>query len=170
MKKTKIPNIKISEENKMDPEKMKDFISQKGIPKPIIEFNEKKAMPLYIFIANLIFLSATNINIMATIMHIKKTNKLEIRGRIRYETTGIKTEFTGKKTYKPEEIDKAKEFIKKFYKDMLNDLPLVREIKQPTEINFEINEELNKILQKMNDSNEFNIGISEKKKKTKKHD
>ena len=64
----------------------------------------------------------------------KKTNEIEIRGRIMHENTGDKKEITPIHYNKLEDIDKAKTKNKGFYKKMLN-TPIFTELKKPVEIN-----------------------------------
>ena len=165
-KREKLPFI--SEENKMDPRMISQFKNYKGNPKPVIEMIEKEIMPLNIFIAkfisNLKKSKNIDLNLMLTILHLKKENKLEIRGRMRYEDTGRKTIFTLPKSFKLEELDKAKAIVLEFYTGMIKELPFIP-VGEPYQINFEVNETINKVIKKLNNSNQFDFGTIDKKKK-----
>jgi len=164
-KKEKQPYI--SPENKMNPERLKNITNNPT--KPVIEMNPEKIMPLHMFIGILEFIPIKNItqyktiiNLMATILHNKKTNKLEIRGRIRYEDTERKTVFNIPKEFKLTELNKAKKEIKTFYTDMINN-KMFKEVEPKFEIDFKINDDIDSIIKKLNDSNKFNIGIAKKR-------
>jgi len=165
-KREKLPFI--SEENKMDPEMISQFENYKGDPKPVIEMIEDEIMPLNIFIAKFISnikeSEDIDLNLMLTILHLKKENKLEIRGRMRYEDTGRKTIFTLPESFKLEELDKAKAIVFEFYTGIVKELPFIP-VEKPYEIDFEVNEKANKVIKKLNDSNQFNFGTIDKKKK-----
>ena len=158
--KLKMPKLKISPENEMSKEDTEDMM--KNLGKPIIEMEEKKIMPLYMFIGTLEFMTQIGgsiMNFMASVMHNKKEKCLEIRGRMRYEDTGRKTVFNFPETFQINELPKAKEKIKDMYQTMLKQMPIIQ--KEPIfELEFRINESSDSIIQKMNDSNKFNIGIS----------
>ena len=158
---------KISRQNKMDKDKAEMF--SKSTEKPVIEMDEKKIMPLYITGANLKVetpFNKQNVHFMATILHHKKTNKLEIRSRMRIDDTGDKQELPAiKDKFTIKEIDKAKQEIQKKYKQLLEEQPpfiMIKELKKPFELSFKINETADNVIQQMNDSNQFDIGIVKK--------
>jgi len=163
----KIPFF-INEENKMDPEILNSFLNNNQKPKPVIELNEDEIMPLYIFIAK--FKSGMAkpgekeiyMNLMMTIIHLKKTNTLEIRARMKYENTGRKTIFTIPKNLKLKNLEIAKEIINEFYTGMAKKLPF-KITEKPTELNFEINETIKNTIKKLNNSNQFDIGQAKEK-------
>ena len=160
----KDPRDLISEENKMDPEKMKEM--EENLGKPIIEMEEDRIMPVYMLMGELVFktkIGESGMSYMVTISHNKKDGLLETRGRMRYEDTGNKTVFEAKEKYKVIELEKAKDEVRKMYKDMLKDIPSFKEREPYFELEFNINESTDSIVKKMNDSNRFNIGVSEKK-------
>ena len=74
-----------------------------------------------------------------TASHLKKTDEIEIKGRVRYEATGRKTVFGLKENFKLSALAKAKEKIKEMYDVMRNKMWLI-ETKPAVEISFEINE------------------------------
>lgn len=158
----------ISDENKMDPEMISSFINNKNKPEPVIELKEKETMPLYIFIAK--FKSGmvkqekdeVYMNLMMTIIHLKKTQTLEIRARMKYEDTGRKTIFKIPKKYKIKDIEEAKKEIHEFYSGMISQLPF-EATEPPFELEFDINENAKSIIKKLNDSNQFDIGQVKKK-------
>lgn len=147
----------------MNPKMLKNFHPENPETKPIIEIDEKRIMPLYMFIGTVEFiLQGSSIgNLMITILHQKKTNTLEIRGRMRYEDTGRKTEFKIPGEYKLENLEIAKKEIKNFYEKMLIDLALI-ETEPIFELEFKVNEKIDDLIQKINDSNKFNIGTAKK--------
>lgn len=153
--------LKISKENKMNKEDLKQFT---GKNKPIIEMIPGKTMPLYLFIADTECSWANNkiINIMITIIHHIKTDKLELRGRVRFEDTGNKIILGGKKQFEATNLIEAKAEIMKLYNDMVDQMNL-KELRRPFELEFMINESSESIIQKMNNSNMFNIGTIAKK-------
>ena len=156
----------ISEENKMDPEMTSKFKNYKGQPKPVIEMIEKEIMPLHIFVgpfvSNLDESSDENLNLMLTILHIKKNDTLQIRGRMRYDSTGRKTIFTLPMVYNLDQIEEAKEVILDFYQGIERELPFTP-TKEPDMIDFEVNQTAKSVIRKLNSSNLFDIGTIEKK-------
>ncbi len=154
-------NLKISPENKMDPEMLKEIDPES---RGIIQIEEGRIAPLYIFIANIRApkMGNTKINYMMTASHLKKTNEIEIKGRLRYEATGRKTVFSLKENFKLNELDKAKGKIKEMYTVLRNKMWLI-EISPAVEINFGANESIDSIIKKMDESGEFDIGITPKK-------
>ncbi len=158
----------ISEDNRMDPKAMEGFLKNKdkNEGKPIIEMDEERVMPLYMFIGTIglktTFGEAT-MDLMCTVIHLKKTGELEIRGRMRYQDTGNKDVFTIPKTFKLEDLEKAKKEIKNLYAGIFFKEPRFEEKEPPFELNFKVNEDIDGIIEKMNKSNKFNIGIAPKK-------
>ena len=156
--------IKIKKENKMDPKVLKELkksINNKDNMKPIIELS-KKVMPLYMFLGSMAFetsLGDTPIDFMATILHNKETQKLDIRGRIRFQDTGRKTSIKGLDNLTSNNLnfEIAKKSIKNLYEKQLELIPL-KELEPPFELSFDLNESMDSILEKMNKSNKFNIG------------
>lgn len=158
----------IDKDNEMDPKILKVFSENIEDAKPVIELNDKIA-PIYMFIAIVAMKSPLGeiiVNFMTTILHNKKEKKLEIRGRARFETTKKKMIFEHKKKYSLDEIPKAKTIIKEMYNTMVKDLSLT-EKETPYELEFEIDEDTTSIVQKMNNSNQFDIGIVDINKKKK---
>lgn len=133
--------------------------SDEFAPKPIIEMSEK-TMPVFMLGADLIMeippLGKAPMNLMITISHIKEGDKLDIRGRMRFEDTGRKTIFGAKKEYKASQLREAKQMVKDIYREMLNGMPL-REQSPKWELNFDIGEDMDSILKKMKESDHFNI-------------
>lgn len=132
--------------------------TKKEEPKPIIEMNEEKSMPLFIFIGNTKcpWLENTEMNLMMTAMHMKKENKIEVRGRMRYEATGNKTAFEMKESFKMTELLEAKQKIREMYNKVCEEMKL-EETRPPYELEFMIGEKTEDIIQKMQDSDQFNI-------------
>ena len=159
--------MKIKPENQMNPEMLKDFLSPKNtLQKPVIEINPDTIMPLHLFIADFEFhttngttLTTETLNLLLTILHHKKTNTLEIRGRMRYEETQRKTIFSLKTIYTLTELLKAKTDITAFYQTLQQDLPFIP-THQPFTLDFEINEDMETTLEKINQSDYSNIGTA----------
>ena len=160
--------MKINPQNKMSDEKLnefKDSIDSGGIaPKPVLEMDPGRIMPLYMFIGNVRApkIGDTKMNYMLAESHLIKTGEIEVRGRMRYEATGRKTVFGLKEKFKLKDLDKAKKAIRDAYEDTRSAMWLI-EIKPVAELNFEVGESMDSIIRKMNDSNEFNIGQVNKK-------
>ena len=153
--------IKIKKENKMDPKDLKELKENKDNMKPIIELSEK-VMPLYMFLGSMAFetsLGDTPIDLMVTILHNKETQKLEIRGRLRFQDTGRKISMEGQNNLNSDNIgfEIAKKAIKNLYEKQLELIPL-KELESPFELSFDLNESIDSIVEKMNKSNKFNIG------------
>lgn len=158
----------ISEDNRMDPKTMEGFLKNKDKNKwkPIIEMDEKMVMPLHMFIGTIgleTILGEATMDLMCTVLHLKKTGELEIRGRMRYQSSGNKDVFTLPKTFKLEELEMAKKEIKNLYAGIFFKEPRFEEKEPPFELNFKVNEGIDGIIEKMNKSNKFNIGIAPKK-------
>jgi hypothetical protein len=154
--------INVNENNKMNPEDLKEFKENKDNMKPIIELDEKKIMPLYMFLGNMIFetpIGDATIDFMASILHNKETQKLEIRGRLRFQDTGRKVIINGPTNLNPDNFNYeiAKKEIKRIYEKQLALIPL-KESEPPFELSFDLNESIDSIIEKMNNSNKFNIG------------
>lgn len=80
---------------------------------------------------------------------------------MRYEDTGRKTTFEFKDQFTLKEIEKAKAKIREMFAEMLKGTPFTK-AKDPFELSFEVDEDMDSIIKKMNDSNQFNIGIGSK--------
>lgn len=126
--------------------------------KPIIKMDENESMPLYMFIGDTEcpYLRNTKMNFMTTAMHMKKENIIKVIGRIRYEYTERKTIFEIKEQFKMTELLEVKGKIQEMYNTMCEKMQL-KEIHKPQEIEFMINEDIDSILKKMNESNAFNM-------------
>lgn len=160
--------LKISPQNQMDPKKIEQF--KKGMEqsmsesnKPVIEMEEGKTMPLFMLIGQNRMFETAVINIMASIIHHIKTDKLEIRGRIRFDATGNKTMFRINKEFDLKELEDAKAEVRSFYKLAVEDLKL-EELEPVFELEFDVNESMDSIMKKINDSDKFSIGTVEKNK------
>lgn len=153
-------NLKISPQNRMS----KEYIKSLNLNKPkkeeksVISLIEKKQSILFLYGVPLTFLDK-NIHFMATIQHNIKKNTINIAGRLRFEETKNKTMMMGKKALKctPENITALKEEIRNIHIKLERDLPF-KSVKAHFELNFKIGESVDSIVQKMNDSNEFDIG------------
>ena len=147
----------------MSPEKMASFGNLTPDSKAVISITETET-PLFITGAPYDF-AGNAFHLMATIIHNNKTNTIEIRSRLRNETTGRKNENTnrGTQSYTPENLEIMKTEILSMYTDLVKDMPYLQLQKTPFQISFEIGEDVDSIIQKMNDSNEFDIGITPNK-------
>ena len=115
--------------------------NSENIASPVVEMEETRVMTLFIFIGNLKApkIGNTKMNYMCTASHLKKTNEIEVRGRMRYEATQRKTVFTFKEKFKLNELNLAKEKIRKAYEVMRTGMWLI-ETTPTYELNFEVNE------------------------------
>ena len=138
--------------------------NSENIVSPVVEMEENRIMPLFIFIGNLKApkIGNTKMNYMCTASHLKKTNEIEVRGRMRYEATQRKTVFAFKEKFKLNELNLAKEKIRKAYEAMRTGMWLI-ETTPTYELNFEVNESLDSIIKKINDSDQFNVTQLDKK-------
>lgn len=152
--KRKTPYIK--PENRLD---MSDIGKDQ---RPIIELTDDTSL-LYIYIVNL-KVSTINTDIMASIIHSKKDNTIEMRGRIRREDTGSKSVFptAPKLDYSEEAMKTMKAGIAGIVRKVSEDLPFVQVLKTPFEISFAVDEDMDSIIKKLNASDQFNIGIADK--------
>lgn len=139
--------------------------SEELIGKPIIEMDEARVMPLYMLGADLKMeippLGDAAMNLMITISHLKENNKLEIRGRMRFEDTGRKTIFGAKKEFTLNEFQAAKDHVGELYKTMVDEM-FLKEHTPKWELQFAINESSDNIMKKINESNHFNITTIQK--------
>lgn len=153
----------ISPQNRMDPERIKEILKNKDDKddkeaKPVIEIIEGKLMPLFIRALNMQCLGQI-MNFMMVILYNKEKNKIEIRGRMRYEESGNKTILGGmEETYTEENYKTAQKFLRKKMDTLVNpEMPF--ELLEPAqEVTFGINDTGDEIIKKINDSNMFNIG------------
>ncbi len=146
----------ISPNNRMDPTHQEGYKGQK----PIIEMSETKNL-LYMGLRNLSFGGSSYVDFMASIIYDVKAKTIEMRGRMRYEDTGRKTEFSDKKAepYSLKAYNEKKKQIQSFTDLLINDIPAYQPMEDLFELEFSIGEDIDSITQKMNDSNRFNIGV-----------
>lgn len=127
-----------------------------------MEMDQKRIMPMFMFISdvqlNLPGFGAAEMNLMFCVSHIKKTNRLEARGRMRYEDTGRKTSFGLKQDFALSELEEAKTKVREMYKTMREEMHLFQS-HEPWELNFEVDESIDSVISKLNASNHFNIGV-----------
>lgn len=137
---------------------------QNRIPNPEIEMqnstiiiDHEKTMPLYIISIPYKCLGK-DCQFMATILHTKKDNLLESRGRLKIDATGQKAPFISpeKLTYSPTTLEKMKEELRNLTKTLSNS-GLFKATKPCFEINFKINESMESVMKKLKDSDQFNI-------------
>lgn len=130
---------------------------------PVVEMGKDKN-PLYIVARGYEF-HGHQINIMASVIYDAKTKMIDIRGRARYEASGNKTVMKDQKpmSYSPKNLEEKKKHADRVFKKMesLGFEP----IDTKAELTFEIGEEFDSILKKMNDSGHFDIAVSSAPKK-----
>ena len=154
----------ISPENRMNPDDM-DNVSEK----PIIEMTEDKNL-LYMALRNMAFgdssisFAVSPVDFMASIIYNAKEKTIEMRGRMRYESTGTKTVFSDKvaEPYTKTNYDKKKKMIQSFTENLTKDMPIFQPLEDLFELEFKIGEDIDSIVYKMNASNRFNIGTMPK--------
>lgn len=156
---------KISPENQISQERIDELIqAHKENPddsKAVIELSDTKEV-LYIASQYMRFMTES-LDLMASIIYDKEAKTIEMRGRIRYETTGNKTIFSDKKptAYTQKALSKMKAKINAF----IENLPIVIEpIGDRIELQFAIGSDIDTFIQKLNDSGRFNIGMQKVKK------
>lgn len=151
----------ISPNNRMDAKELKDF--EAGKDHPIIEMSDKKNL-LYMALQNLSFMDTEDFDFMASIIYDVDNKTIEMRGRLRFETSGNKQIFSDPKPirYNARNYQRKKEQIKSFSTDIVD--RKIFKAKEPLfEMEFAIGEDINSLTNKMNLSNRFNIGSIPKK-------
>lgn len=132
---------------------------------PIVRMEEGVVMPLYIMIGVVELktpIGGSIMNLMGVASYLREKDEIEVRGRMRFEATGRKTAFQMNRRFKPEELIEAQWAIKDMYTKMVKDMGLIE--KEPIfELNFGKNDTTEEIIEKMNQSDKFNIGSFEKK-------
>lgn len=150
----------ISPENRMRPEDMEGI--NKDNVQPVMKMDPGNEMPVFMFIADVGMefppLGLAKMNFMMCAQHMIKTNRIEVRGRMRFEDTGRKTHIEMKHDFKFSDLEKAKQEIRDMYAKMTTEMGLVEDHK-PWEMTFEVNEDMDSVMKKLNDSGHFNIGI-----------
>jgi hypothetical protein len=162
-KKDKIPYI--SPGNRMDPNNPIMKATKKELKteefKPIIEMSDENQI-IYMAVQNLVFMNTSHTNFMASIIHHKKAKTIEMRGRMRFEDTGRKTVFSTKdediKPYTRANYQKMKWMIKDMPTMLVKETPF-KPVEPIYELEFAINEDIDSIIKKLNDSNQFDIGV-----------
>jgi hypothetical protein len=163
MKKKSIPSPYaepyISPENRMDPEEQ----SQINHSEAIIEMSDDKKV-LFMGLRNLSFSPLPNISspidFMASIIYDTKNKTIELRGRMRYEDTGRKTVMSDKKVvpYTKKNYEQKKKIIRQLTNELCKDAPVFTPLEDLFELEFKLDETIDSIIQKINNSNRFNIG------------
>lgn len=150
--------METKQQNKISPEKMQQLINNAEDINAIITMEEGKTMPIYIHGASFKFLNI-NCDLLFSIIHETKYNTIQIKGRIKYDN-GEKTQFINPRKLVYSEM--AIESLKKEIKEMKNEIEKNLELtpNQPSfELKFKKNETIENIIQAINNSNKFNIGI-----------
>ena len=163
MNREKTEEIFISPENIMSEQQMATagFGNSENEIRPVVEMEEGRVIPVYIFGGPLVFKSQfgdSYMDIMLSLSHHIKEKKLELRGRMRYKDTGKKTVFGGKKMFNLAEYEDAKQTARNMY------LKLIKETNiKPSETAWELEipfgTNANDTIKLMDQSNHFNIGI-----------
>jgi len=166
MNKTKEKEIYINPENRMTEKEMASagFGDLKNT-QPVVEMIENKVQPVYIFGGPLVMhskLGDANMDIMITLSHHIKEKKLELRGRIRYTSTGRKTVFSFPKMFDVKEYEDARQAARNMYLKLIKESPF-----KPSETAWELEipfgSNVNDTIKLMDESNHFNIGLPSKK-------
>lgn len=146
----------ISPQNRMDETLLKSIDFNQT---PVITMNDNEG-PLYIYLAKANYLES-GIDFLMAIQHLKKTNEIQIKGRVRFNTSGNKQMFHGKETlpFTPTNMILLKRKIKETINFLFTNYPFNLTIHPPLELEFEVDESTDSVLQKMNETNAFNIGI-----------
>jgi hypothetical protein len=155
----------IKPENRMDPKRVKEFAKEfaKQIPEEIsghaiISITETE-QPIFMYISDMKIAEHRD-NFMASIIYNKKDKTIQIRGRIRHENDN-KSGFESKTMPATEKnIKEQIEKIKSTSATLLKIAPELVEIFTENELTFPKNAKPKEILEIMEKSNLFNIGIS----------
>ena len=163
MDKEKINEIYVKPENRLTQEQMeKSFLESKESCAPVVEMHDGKVMPLYMFGGPLVLrskLGDSNMDIMITLLHHVAEDKIELRGRIRYEATGRKTVFNRPEMFNISEYEDARQTARNMYLQLIKETP-IKPLSTACELEFPVGETTENIIQKMEQSNHFNIGIA----------
>ena len=151
----------ISPQNKMSNKELKKFDLKKTKNNPIFSIEQGVKMPLFMYIANHRYKNTETMNFMAAIMYDCKNKTIQLKGRIRFNGSGRKTVFSDPniKPFTAKNLEELKESCRK-----INKMPFTEQINQPKELEFAIDEPYENIIQKINDSDMFNIGVAPFKK------
>jgi hypothetical protein len=142
----------------MDPETAMNATLHSG-GKAVLKLEEGVEMPLFLYGVPYTFMEVP-CHLLVAIQHIIPSNELEIRGRMRFETTGNKSEFAKpqRMPFNERNLELMKEEVRRVVEQMETDLPFIPQ-KPHFELNFRPGESVESVIKKMNDSNEFNIGV-----------
>ena len=162
MDKEKLSEIYIKPENRLPEEQINKCLSEsKKSSAPVVEMHDGKVMPVYMFGGALVIrskLGNANMDIMMTLMHHVESDKIELRGRIRYETTGRKTVFNRPEMFDLKDYEDARQEVRNMYLQLIKETP-IKPLATAWELEFKIGETTENIIKKMEASNHFNIGI-----------
>lgn len=158
----------ISHGNTMSPERIAALGGGEGAA--IVEITED-VQPLWLFtgafLAKPIFgamsVSEGMNDLMVSILYDKKTKKVEVRGRTRF-FGGRKSEITphpmNGTAYDPLRVDMTKASVRELFKY----IGKYATLEKPQELSFPIGASNVEVIQAMNDSNLFDIGVVKKQK------
>ena len=151
------PKLRIDPENKMSQKRLSELMFDWSEDnKPIVEIKEGESTPLYIYVRNF-YCKDLEVNLMATICYHIKEKEIEVRGRARF-SSGRKLPFHTKKKWSVGDYEKLKEEIERA-SFAFGSWPDITESSEPTILEFTQDESADSIMQKMNDSGEFDIGV-----------
>jgi len=167
MNKEKTEEIFISPANQMTEDQIATagFGDSKNEIRPVVEMEEGRVVPVYIFGGPLVFksnLGNSLMDIMFTLSHHIKENKLSLRGRMRYKSTGRKTVFGGVKMFDLAEYDDAKQSARNMYLKLIRETN-IKPSENGWELEFPIGSTTKEIVEAMNESGHFDICIVPKK-------
>ncbi len=159
--------IYIKPENRMSEADMQraGFGDSKDKGKPVVEMEEGRVMPVYIFGGPLVLKSSMgdcHLDLMLVLSHHKKERKLELRGRMRYADTGRKTVFSIPRMFDIKEYDEARQQARDMYLKLIKETPM-KPSETAWELEIPIGTNTDDTIILMEESNHFNIGIAPKK-------
>ena len=158
--------IYIKPENRMSEDEMKKagLGDLKDTGTPVVEMEEGRVMPVYIFGAPLVLKSSMgegHLDLMLVLSHHIKERKLELRGRMRY-ATGRKTVFSIPEMFNAKDYDDARQQARDMYLKMIRETSM-KPAETAWELEIPFGTNTDDTIQLMDESDHFNIGIAPKK-------
>src|SRR3989344_2617913 len=156
--------IYIKPENRMSEDDMQKagFGNLKDASHPVVEMEEGRVMPVYIFGGPLVLRSSMgncNLDLMLVLSHHIKERKLELRGRMRYADTGRKTVFSIPQMFGVKDYDDARQQARDMYLKLIRETPM-KPSETAWELEIPIGTNTDDTIQLMDESDHFNIGIA----------
>ena len=159
--------IYIKPENRISAKDMQKagFGDLKETGTPVVEMEEGRVMPVYIFGAPLVLKSSMgegHLDLMLVLSHHIKEKKLELKGRMRYADTGRKTVFSIPQMFDVKDYDDARQQARDMYLKLIKETPM-KPSETAWELEIPIGTNTEDTMQLMDESDHFNIGIAPKK-------